>query len=68
MDEKLNRAHAAAAARKEKFYAARRAGMGPWEAAAEAGVGEPATIRRYERWFQALERGEHFLHRGENDG
>ena len=46
-----------AVARRDKYYGLRREGMPPWEAAREVDVSDNAA-RRYERWYQAIERGE----------
>ena len=56
---KGSRMSAAAAARRERYAELRRQGTDPWDAAAGADV-DPSgvTARRYERWFQAIERGE----------
>jgi hypothetical protein len=48
----------AARQRREKFYELRRSGLGMVDAAVAAGVADPVSQARYERWYQAIERGE----------
>jgi hypothetical protein len=43
--------------RREAYYAARREGMGIVDAGVRAGLDEWTTMKRYERWFQAVEAG-----------
>ena len=50
--------HAGARERRERYYELRRQGLGITDAAAGAGVTDPRTVNRYERWFQATERGD----------
>jgi len=51
-----------AAPRRDRYIELRATGMAPAEAAREAGAGtDPSTIARYERWYRAVRRGEHFL-------
>lgn len=44
--------------RRERFCELRRQGLDHLDAAAAVGVFNYATRGRYERWFQAVERGE----------
>ncbi len=44
--------------RREAYYELRRQGWSIYDAAAEVGVHDINTAKRYERWFQAIERGE----------
>ena len=50
--------HAGAHERRERYYELRRQGLGITDAAAGVGATDPCTVRRYERWFQATERGD----------
>lgn len=47
-------------ARRDRYYELRRQGMSGNAAAYELGV-DPSTGYRYERWFQAVERGERIV-------
>ena len=44
--------------RRERYYELRRQGLNCLDAAAAVGVLDFGTRGRYERWFQAVERGE----------
>ena len=44
--------------RREHYYELRREGLNHLDAAAAIGVLDPGTRGRYERWFQAVERGD----------
>ena len=56
--------HAGAHERRERYYELRRRGLKVVDAAAEVGVSVEATAYRYERWFQAVERGEEIVPAG----
>ena len=50
--------HAGARERRERYYELRRQGLNVTDAAGEVGATDPCTVRRYERWFKAVERGD----------
>ena len=53
--------HTGAHERRERYYELRRQGLDVIDAAAGVGATEPKTIRRYERWFKAAERGDQIV-------
>lgn len=63
----LSRRPAHAEERRQRYYQLRREGADMWVAAAEVGVTEHNSVKRYERWFQAAERGEIILCGGDFD-
>jgi hypothetical protein len=63
MTAPLNPSHTAAAARRERYYEARRAGLGIVDAGNAAGASDPSTFKRYERWYKAVESGAEMLTR-----
>ena len=65
MSDRLSRTRAAVAARRKIYSDSRHEGMGVWESGYAAGLDEPSTMLRYERWFQAVESGQKILTRGE---
>ena len=51
---RLSRKAADVQARREEYYRLRREGLDKWAAGLAAGLEDPATIKRYERWWRAI--------------
>jgi hypothetical protein len=55
---KLSKKLADVQVRRQKYYQARREGLDMWAAGNAAGLEDPGTIKRYERWWQQVGRKE----------